>query len=68
LGAYPAELQLVLMSKASSTRARSAIREARRLDVIDAPRLELDQRQKEIADADVARDKICTTNKAAVRP
>ena len=66
--AYPAELQLVLMSKASSTRARSAIREARRLDVIDAPRLELEQRQKEIADADVARDKIRTTNKAAFRP
>ena len=66
--AYPAELQLVLLSKASSTRARTAILEARRLDVIDAPRLELEQRQKEIADADVAREKMRTTNKAAFRP
>ena len=66
--AYPAEFQLVLMSKALSTRAQSAIREAGRLDVIEAPRRELEQRKKEIADADAARDKTRTTNKAAFRP
>ena len=67
-GAYSAEFQLVLMSKALSTRARNAIREAGRLDAIEAPRRELEQRKKEVADADSARDKIRTTNKAAFRP
>jgi hypothetical protein len=66
--ARAAEFQLVLMSKASSARARSAIREAGRLDVIEAPRRELDQRKKEVADAAATRDKVRTTNKAAFRP
>ena len=66
--AYSAEFQLVLMSKALSTRARDAIREAGRLDAIDAPRLELEQQKKEVADANEARDKVRTTNKAAFRP
>jgi hypothetical protein len=56
------------MSKALSTRARDAIREAGRLDAIDAPRLELEQQKKEVADANEARDKVRTTNKAAFRP
>ena len=66
--AYSAEFQLVLVSKALSTRAKSAIREAGRLDAIEAPRRELEERNKEIADAADARDKVRTTNKAAFRP
>jgi hypothetical protein len=65
---YTAEFQLVLIAKALSTKARSAIREAGRLDAIDAPRRELEERKKEVADAATARDKIRTTNKAAFRP
>ena len=67
-GAYSDEFQLVLVSKALSTRARSAIREAGRLDTIEAPRRELEQRKKDVADAASARDKLRTTNKAAFRP
>jgi hypothetical protein len=67
-GAYSAEFQLVLMSKALSTRARNAIREAGRMDATEAPRRELEQRKKEVADAASARDKMRTTNKAAFRP
>lgn len=67
-GAYAAEFQLVLMSKTLSVRARNAIREAGRLDAIEAPRRELEQRKKEVAAAADARNKIRTTNKAAFRP
>lgn len=67
-GVYTPEFQLVLLSKALSTRARDAIREAGRLDTIEAPRRELEQRQQEIADANAARDKARTTNKDAFRP
>lgn len=66
--AYSTEYQLVLVSKALSTRARTAIREAGRLDAIEAPRRELEERKQEVADAAEARDKIRTTNKAAFRP
>jgi hypothetical protein len=67
-GAYGAEFQLVLMSKTLSTRARTAIREAVRLDAIEAPQRELEQRKKDLADVAAARDKVQTTNKAAFRP
>jgi hypothetical protein len=67
-GVYSAEFQLMLTSKASSTRARGAIREAARLDTADAPRRALEQRKKDAADAVAARDKIRATNKAAFRP
>ena len=67
-GVYSAEFQLILTAKALSTRARSAIREAGRLDAIEAPRRELEQRKKDAADAAAARDKIRATNKAAFRP
>jgi hypothetical protein len=67
-GVYSAEFQLILTAKALSTRARGAIREAGRLDAIEAPRRELEQRKKEASDATAARDKIRTTNKAAFRP
>lgn len=67
-GAYASEFQLVLMSKALSARARTAIRESGRLDAIEAPGREVEQRKKEVADAASARDKIRSTNKAAFRP
>ena len=66
--AYSAEFDLVLISKALSTRAQNAIREAGRLDALEAPRRELEQRKQEVADANAARDKARTTNKAAFRP
>ena len=67
-GEYPAEFQLLLISKPLTARARSSMQEAIRLDAIEAPRRELDQRNKEVADASAARDKTRTTNKAAFRP
>jgi hypothetical protein len=66
--AYSAEFDLVLISKALTTRAQNAIREAGRLDALEAPRRELEQRKQEVADANAARDKARTTNKAAFRP
>ena len=65
---FSEEFQLVLLSKALNTRARNAIREAARLDALDAPRREREQRKSDAADAVVAREKIRTTNKAAFRP
>jgi hypothetical protein len=67
-GVYSSEFQLLLTSKASSTRARGAIREAARLDIAGAPRRERDQRKKDAADAAAARDKVRAANKAAFRP
>ena len=67
-GVYSPEFQLILTSKALSTRARGAMREAARLDAADAPRRELEQRKKETADATAARDKTRVSNKAAFRP
>jgi hypothetical protein len=66
--AYSPEFQLVLISKSTSTHARSAISEAIRLDAVDAPRRESEQRKKEVADGIVAREKMRATNKAAFRP
>jgi hypothetical protein len=65
---YSRELQLILTSTASSARARAAIKEAIRLDTLEAPRRELQQRNKELADADAARAEKRTANKAAFRP
>ena len=67
-GSHTPEFQLILVSKPLSTRARSAIREAIRLDAIEAPRRESEQRKKEAGDASAARDKTRVTNKAAFRP
>jgi hypothetical protein len=67
-GPYAPEFQLILISKALSTRAQGAIREAIRLDAIDAPRREAEQRKKDASDARDARDKTRETNKAAFRP
>ena len=65
---YSPEFQLILISKPLSARAQSAIREATRLDALEAPQRELEQRNKEVADAGAARDKTRSTNKAAFRP
>jgi hypothetical protein len=67
-GAYTPEFQVILISKASSTRARSAIREAVRLDAAEAPQRESAQRKREAADATAAGEKTRDTNKAAFRP
>ena len=67
-GVYSSEFQLLLTSKTLSTRARGAIREAARLAIADAPRLEQEQRKKEAAEAAAAREKIRAANKAAFRP
>ena len=66
--AYRSSYQLILISKALSASASGAIRQAIRLDTIDAPRRELEQRKKEAADASAAEEKSRTTNKAAFRP
>ena len=65
---YSPEFQLVLVSKALSTRASDAIRQAIRLDAIEAPRRELEQRKREAADTSAARETRRATNKAAFRP
>ncbi len=67
-GSYTPEFQLILVSKPLSARARSAVREAIRLDAIEAPRREAEQRKKEAGDASAARDKTRIANKAAFRP
>jgi hypothetical protein len=67
-GASSPELQLILASKSLSARATTAIREAGRLDTIEAPRRELEQRKKDVADATAVRDKARAVNKAAFRP
>ncbi len=67
-GAYTSDFQMILISKPLSTLARRAIREAIRLDAIEAPRRESEQRKKDAGDASAARDKARVTNKAAFRP
>lgn len=67
-GLYRPEVQLILVSKSLAASARTAIREAARLDVIDAPRREAAQRKKEAVDASAALDKSRVANKAAFRP
>jgi hypothetical protein len=65
---YSPDFQLVLISKALSARARSAIREAIRLDALEAPQRELEKRRQDVAEASAARDKARATNKAAFHP
>ena len=67
-GSYTSEFQLILISKPLSTRARNAVREAVRLDAIEAPRREAEQHKKEASNAGAARDKTRIANKAAFRP
>jgi hypothetical protein len=65
---YSPGFQLILVSKSLSARAGEAIREAAKLDALEAPRREVERREKEVADASLARDKARTTNKSAFRP
>ena len=65
---YSPEFQLILSSKPLTARAQSAIREAIRLDALDAPRREVEERKKEVAETDAARDKARSANKDAFRP
>ncbi len=65
---YTPDFQLILVSKVLSAKARSAIREAIRLDALEAPQRELEQRKKDVAEASATRDKNRTENKAAFRP
>jgi hypothetical protein len=67
-GSYSNEYQLVLISKQLSTRARSAMKEALRLDTMEAPQRDLDKRSKELADSRVAQEKARAVNKAAFKP
>jgi len=67
-GAYSSGLQLVLVSKPLGMQAKIAIREAERLDVIEAPRRESERRKQEAIDADASRNKAREANKAAFRP
>jgi hypothetical protein len=67
-GSYTPEFQLILISKPLSARARSAVREAVRLDAIEAPRREAEERKREADAASTARDKTRSVNKAAFRP
>jgi hypothetical protein len=65
---YSSDRQLVLVSKTLAARATTAIREAERLDVVEAPRRDAERRKQEEVDADAAREKARTTNKDAFRP
>ena len=67
-GRYSSEFQLVLASKPMSASARTAAREAIRLDAIEAPRREAEQRKKVASDASAALDQTRSVNKAAFRP
>ena len=67
-GSYTPVFQLILVSKPLSARARNAIRDANRLDAMEAPRREAEQRKREAGDARAARDKTRLKNKAAFRP
>ena len=67
-GMYSPDFQLILLSKALSARARGAIREAIRLDALEAPQREMEKRKQELAEASAARDKTRATNKAAFQP
>ena len=67
-GSYAPEFQLILVSKSLSARARTAIRDAIRLDAVEAPRREAEQRKKDAGEASAAREKTRMINKAAFRP
>jgi hypothetical protein len=66
-GSYPPQYQLTLTSKSLNGPARAAIKEAGRLDAKEAPQRELDQRNKQAADARAVSEKARVMNKAAFR-
>jgi hypothetical protein len=59
---------LVLYSKALDARAQTAIVEAARLDVLEAPQKEADRVSKQAADNQVEQEKARLANKASFRP
>jgi hypothetical protein len=65
---YAPQFRLVLISKTLHPRARAAIKEALRLDTQEAPQRDLDRRANQAADAEAARQKARTANKAAFKP
>jgi hypothetical protein len=67
-GTYSPTLQLIMVSKSLQPLALRAIRESIRLDALDEPRRELEQRKKAADDAIDAREKVRSINKGAFRP
>jgi hypothetical protein len=67
-GMYSPVFQLIVVSKSLRPLALRAIQESIRLDALDAPRRELEQRKKAADDAAEAREKVRATNKGAFRP
>ena len=67
-GTYAPQFQLILTSKSLNGRALAAIKEARRLDMQEAPQRAQDLRQKELVDAQAAGQKARVVNKPAFRP
>jgi hypothetical protein len=67
-GTYSPQYQLVLISKTLNSRANTAIKEALRLDDVEAPQRDLDRRKKDVADARAASTKARVVNKAAFKP
>ena len=65
---YTPDFQLILTSKTLSARAHTATREALRLDMVEAPRRESDQRKKDAAEVSATRERTRATNKAGFRP
>ena len=65
---YSPLFRLRLVSKPLMTLAQGAIREATRLDAIEAPRAAAAQRDKEAAEEKAALDKTRTQNKATFKP
>jgi hypothetical protein len=66
--AYLSRYQLRMISKPLMTLAQGAIREAGRLDAIEAPRVAAALRDKEAAEEKAALDKTRTENKATFKP
>ncbi len=67
-GSYAPDYRLVVMSKPLGTLATNAIREAVRLNALEAPQREAAQRKTVADDARAALDKKRTDNKATFRP
>ncbi len=67
-GTHTSEFQLILIAPDVNLRARTAAREAIRLDAAEAPQREMDQLKKDVAEANEALEKARAANKAAFRP
>jgi hypothetical protein len=65
---YRSGLRIIVASPRLEALARTANAEALRLDVLDAPRLELAQHKKETEDARASEEKARLVNKAVFRP